>query len=68
MFFEHAFWCRRCGEMATPKTCPHGGDEHVFLFGTKVHELLARGELPPEEFTRPEVAEVLIEAYRAREP
>jgi sulfate adenylyltransferase len=60
--FDHAFWCRRCEQMATFKTCPHGDGERVLLSGTRVRELLARGERPPAEFSRPEVADLLVAA------
>jgi sulfate adenylyltransferase len=63
--FDNAFYCRRCLAMATGKTCPHPDSDHVALSGTQVRSMLAAGRLPPPEFSRSEVAELLIEAYRS---
>jgi len=61
---EWAFWCRRCAQMASKKTCPHGEDQHLHISGTKLRSMLAANTDIPEEISRPEVAAVL-KAYIA---
>jgi sulfate adenylyltransferase len=64
--FEHTFFCKKVQSMASIKTTNSAPEERVFLSGTKVREMLRRGELPPPEFTRPEVARILVEAEKSR--
>ncbi|MBI1354702.1 MAG: sulfate adenylyltransferase [Acidobacteria bacterium] len=67
IFFDFVHFCAKCGGMASKKTCPHGPEHHVHLSGTKVRAMLAEGQLPPAEFTRPEIAMILLEAAKAEQ-
>ncbi|MFQ5494539.1 MAG: sulfate adenylyltransferase [Phycisphaerae bacterium] len=62
--FEHSAWSKKAGGMVSGKTFPKIAGDQIFLSGTKVRELLQRGERPPPEFTRPEIADILIEAMK----
>jgi sulfate adenylyltransferase len=62
--FENTFYCKKCDSMASFKTCPHSDEDRVILSGTKVRELLRAGQAPPPEYTRPELAKILIDAMK----
>lgn len=66
LMFDNTFFCRKCDGMASIKTCPHDAEARVSLSGTQVREMLKGGVMPPAEFSRPEVARVLIEAMQER--
>jgi ATP sulfurylase len=67
LFFEHMFYCRKCRGLVSVKTCPHSPEDHLVMSGTEVRARVGRGEMLPEEFTRPEVSKILVEGMRQRQ-
>jgi sulfate adenylyltransferase len=63
---DWTFWCNKCGGMASMKTCPHKREDRILISGTELRKQLANGNTPPPEFTRKEVADILIDYYRKR--
>lgn len=61
--FGYVFYCHACGGLASDKTCGHTDEQRLKISMTKVREMLKRGETPPPEMVRPEVAEVLKEFF-----
>ena len=65
LLFENAVYCKKCEDMVSQKTCPHSAKEHVSLNSSEVDKLLKKGERPPKEFMRPEIADILIKSLKA---
>ena len=60
MFFRSFSYCRKCGSVVNEKICPHDAADHVQFSGTRIRDLLVKGERPPAELMRPEVADVIM--------
>ena len=63
-----AFWCYKCGGMASGRTCPHTDADRLQVSGTQLRKSLSEGSDVPPEFSRPEVLAVLLEYYASLEP
>jgi sulfate adenylyltransferase/3'-phosphoadenosine 5'-phosphosulfate synthase len=68
LFFEDAFYSTAAGEMATAKTAPGDAATRRSISGTALRALLARGEMPPAELVRPEVAAILMDSLPPADP
>ncbi|MDI6699064.1 MAG: sulfate adenylyltransferase [Candidatus Saccharicenans sp.] len=60
LFFKSFFFCRKCGSIENEKTCPHDSSSHIQFSGTRIRDLLVKGEIPPPELMRPEVARIIL--------
>lgn len=63
---DHTAWSKKLGRVVMMREAPdHTKEDFVLLSGTKVRELLGGGIAPPKEFSRPEVAKILMDYYQS---
>ena len=63
---DHTAWSKKLNRVVMMNEAPnHSKEDFVLLSGTRVREMLSEGIAPPKEFSRPEVAEILINYYQS---
>ena len=60
LFFREFFYCKKCGSIVNERVCPHPPEYRIVFSGTKIRQMLMKGEKPPEYMMRPEVADVIL--------
>ena len=64
---DHTAWSKKLNKVVMMREAPgHTKEDFILLSGTAVREMLGKGIAPPPEFSRPEVAQILIDYYRGR--
>jgi sulfate adenylyltransferase len=61
LFFRSFFYCKKCLSVVNEKICPHPASDQIQFSGTKIRDMLLRGEYPSPELVRPEVAKVIMD-------
>ncbi len=61
LFFRAFYYCKKCQSVVNEKICPHPPSEQVQFSGTKIRDLLVKGQVPPPELMRPEVAKIIMQ-------
>ena len=65
---DHTAWSKKLGRVVMMREAPdHTRDDFILLSGTRVREMLSEGIAPPKEFSRPEVAKILIYYYQSKQ-
>jgi sulfate adenylyltransferase len=61
LFFRSFYFCRKCNSVVNEKICPHGPEDQIQFSGTAIRDMMVKGQVPPVEMMRPEVAKVIID-------